>query len=140
MSAYLLDTNVVSELRKPSSRRDAQINVWAEGLNENQAYISVLTVVEIERGILMLERKDPLQASILRGWFEKAILEGYAERIIPFTLAAARIAASLQVPNPRSLADSLIAATALEHDLILATRNSADFQDMNIRMVNPWKN
>ncbi|MDR2586750.1 MAG: type II toxin-antitoxin system VapC family toxin [Coriobacteriales bacterium] len=138
MVGYLLDTNVISELRKPFSRRDARVATWAEQLSEQQVYLGVMTVAEIERGLLLLERKDPVQARSLRAWFETDILGGYAGRILPLSLAAARYAAALQVPNPQSLADSLLAATALEHNLTLATRNVKDFQTTGVRLVNPW--
>jgi predicted nucleic acid-binding protein len=139
MAGYLLDTNMVSELRKPVTRRPAQINTWAESLSEQSAYLSVLTVAEIERGLLLLERKDPVQARPLRAWFETDVLEGYAERILPLSLAAVRYAAMLQVPSPRPLADTLIAGTALEHNLTLVTRNVKDFLGTGIRIVNPWE-
>jgi predicted nucleic acid-binding protein len=139
MTGYLLDTNTVSELRKPASRRTAPINAWAEDLNEQQAYISVITVTEVERGLLLLERKDPAQAKALRKWFEINILEGYAERTLPLSRAVARRAAALHVPNPRPLADTFIAATAFEHRLTLVTRNTRDFQGTGVSLINPWE-
>jgi predicted nucleic acid-binding protein len=139
MTAYLLDTNMISELRKPISRRTEQFNTWAETLNEQQTYLSVITVAEVERGLLLLERKDPAQAKTLRLWFEINILEGYAARTLPLTLAIARHVAALQVPNPRPFVDSLILATALEHRLTLVTRNVKDFQNAGVTIVNPWE-
>ncbi|MDR2672400.1 MAG: type II toxin-antitoxin system VapC family toxin [Coriobacteriales bacterium] len=139
MTGYLLNTNIVSELRKPPARRPVLINTWAQELSEQQAYLSVITIVEIERGLLLLERKDAAQAQPLRRWFERDILEGYAERILPLSLKAARRAAALQVLNPRPLVDTFIAATALEHNLTLVTRNVKDFHDTGVRVTNPWE-
>jgi predicted nucleic acid-binding protein len=127
---FLLDTNVVSELRRPE-RADANVRV------EHYA-ISVVTVQELERGTLLMERRDPAQGAILRRWLEKEVLARLAPRILPIDVAIARRCAILHVPDPRPERDALIAATALTHGLTLVTRNVADFEQMGVALLKPW--
>ncbi|MFS3126930.1 type II toxin-antitoxin system VapC family toxin [Nocardioides sp. Bht2] len=134
--AYLLDTNVVSELRKANP--DHRVAAWAEEIGRRDAFISVVTIREIEAGVLAVERRDAPQGAPLRGWLEGTVLTRYADRLLPVDLAVARRAATLHVPDPRPERDMLIAATALEHGLIVATRNVSDFEPTGAKIVNPW--
>lgn len=133
--SFLLDTNVVSELRKRSA--DPRVAAWAESLNKREAFLSVVTIREIEAGVLLIERRDPAQGATLRSWLENVLVE-YSERILPIDLSIARCAAGLHVPDPRPERDALIAATALTRRLTVATRNISDFEPMNVPVHNPW--
>jgi len=133
---FLLDTNVVSELRKRTA--DPQVVAWASSLQKREAFLSVVTVREIEAGVLLVERRDGEQGARLRAWFEKSVLGGYADRILPVDLTVARIAAQLHVPDPRPERDALIAATALAHGATVVTRNVGDFEPMGVRVLDPW--
>ena len=134
---FLLDTNVVSELRRPE-RADASVRAWASGTPAELYAISVVTVLEIERGILLVERRDAMQAAVLRRWLEREILTPLADRILPIDTAIARRCANLHVPDPRPERDALIAATALTIGLTVVTRNVGDFEPMGVALINPW--
>lgn len=134
--SLLLDTNIVSELRKQHPAES--VAAWAEGIRHQDAFLSVVTIREIEAGVLMVERRDEAQGAALRSWLEKNLLEGYAGRILPVDLAVARRAAALHVPDPRPERDALIAATALVHSMTVATRNVSDFDPLGVDIVNPW--
>lgn len=140
MNGILLDTNVISELRKVNAgRADPQVAQWAAGIQTSRLYLSVITVQELELGILLRERRDTQQGAVLRLWFERQVLPTFAGRILPVTLAVARQCAALNVPNPKPERDGLIAATALVHNLIMATRNTKDFQGTGVQLLNPWQ-
>lgn len=134
---YLLDTNVVSELRRPD-RADANVLAWAATTPAEHYVLSVVTVQELERGTLLMERRDTKQGAILRRWLEGEVLSALAPRILPIDVAIARKCASLHVPDPRPERDALIAATALAHGLTVVTRNTADFEPMGVTVLNPW--
>lgn len=137
---YLLDTNVISELRKAKSKKaDNHVIEWANTISPTALFLSVITILELETGILLLERRDPLQAAVLRSWFNSHVLPAFSERILPFDAAVARCCAKLHVPNPCPDRDAIIAATALTHGMIVATRNIQDFKNMNIEVFNPWE-
>lgn len=135
---FLIDTNVLSELRN-RNRADAGVHAWAEEALEAELYISAVTVFELERGVLLIERRDVRQGVRLRAWLERHVLEPFAERILPINSVIARRAASLHIPNPRPERDALIAATALVHELTVVTRNVADFEPMGVALFNPWR-
>jgi predicted nucleic acid-binding protein len=136
----LLDTNVVSELRKvKTGKANPQFSVWAEQLQLSQLYISAITVMEIELGILQIERRDQHQAHILRQWFEHQILPTFEGRILPVDVKVALTCARLHVPDPRSERDALIAATAITHGMTVVTRNIADFKATHVGLFNPWQ-
>lgn len=134
---YLIDTNVWSELRNPG-RADSNVRSWAEASNPADLYLSVVTVFELERGVLLIERRDPQQGSRLRRWLEEHVLEPFDRQVLPIDAPIARRCAALHVPNPQPERDALIAATALTHGLTVVTRNVGDFQPMGVALLNPW--
>jgi predicted nucleic acid-binding protein len=136
---YLLDTNVVSELRKVrSGRADPAVAAWADAVEADALFLSAITLHEIELGVLRVERRDQRQGTVLRGWMEQALLPTFAERILPVDAAVARRSATLHLPDPRPLADAFIAATALVHGMTMVTRDVADFRSFGVDLVNPW--
>ncbi len=136
---FLLDTNVVSELRKVRlGRADRNVALWAEGVETAALYLSAITVQELEIGVLLAERRDPPQGAVFRRWFEDQVLPAFAGRVLPVDTAVARRSAVLHVPDPAPFRDSLIAATALIHHMTLVTRNVADFQASGVELLNPW--
>ncbi|HMR48648.1 MAG TPA: type II toxin-antitoxin system VapC family toxin [Arachnia sp.] len=136
MVKYLLDTNVLGELRKKSGA--SQVKKWIAGHPSSDLAISVVTVIEIETGILRVARRDAEQAALLTRWFEDRVLTGFADRILPLDLVSARRVAPLHVPDPAPSHDALIAGTALAHGLVVVTRNEADFRRVGVDIVNPW--
>ncbi len=134
---YLLDTNVVSELRK-AARADATVRAWAQSAPANSFWLSAITVLELEIGVLRVERRDASQGALLRQWLEGWVLERFGERILGVDVEIARRAAQLHVPDPRPERDALIAATALKHGLTMVTRNVGDFEPMGVSLLNPW--
>lgn len=136
---FLLDTNVVSELRKIGSQRaNPQVEKWAKSTSAAQTFISIVTVFELERGVLLIERRDRTQGEVLRQWLNEHVLGSYAERIIPITVDIVKRCALLHVPDPMSDYDAMIAATALEHGLTVVTRNTVDFERTGVRLFNPF--
>lgn len=137
---YLLDTNIVSELRKKSSgKADPNVVAWEIGVPAISIYISVVTVMELELGALRITRRDPAQGAILRSWIDNGVLSSFADRILSIDVDIARRAAALHVPDPRLDHDALIAATALVHSMTVVTRNTADFAPTGVRTFNPWQ-
>lgn len=135
---YILDTNVVSELRK-AKKADQNVTKWAQPLASASLYISVISLLELEIGILLMQRRDKQQGAILRAWMDRHVLPTFSGRILAIDTAVAQRCASLHVPNPRSDRDALIAATALVHGLTVATRNVVDFEGMEVGVINPWR-
>lgn len=136
---FILDTNVVSELRKVRlGRADAQVARWAERADTASMYLSVITVQELEIGVLLAQRRDPAQGALLRAWLDQQVLPAFAQRILPVDTAVARRSAMLHVPDPRPVRDGLIAATALVHGMTVVTRNVADFEPCGVTVLNPW--
>jgi hypothetical protein len=136
---YLLDTNVVSELRKVrAGKADPKVAAWADGVNAANLYISAITVHEIELGVLLMERKDAAQGALLRAWLEERVLPAFESRILPVDSAVARRSAALHAPDPRPARDAFIVATALVHRMVVVTRNVGDFQGTGVDIVNPW--
>lgn len=135
---YLLDTNVLSELREGKPRADAAVLAWAAGVPLSTQYVSSITLMEIEIGILRLERRSPPGGQALRIWLGK-VRRLFADRSLPVDDAVAQQCARLHVPDPASPHDALIAATALAHGMTLVTRNTADFEGMGVALLNPWQ-
>ncbi|VTU45589.1 putative ribonuclease FitB (plasmid) [Variovorax sp. SRS16] len=134
---YLLDTNVVSELRR-ASRADPRVLAWAHGVPTAALFISVITLLELEKGVLLAERRDPIQGAMLRAWLSGQVEPSFADRTLVIDAATAKRCAALHVPNPRPDRDSLIAATALEHGFAVVTRNVADFAGTGVAVLDPW--
>jgi len=136
---YLLDTNVISELRKAKANKaNPKVVAWAEHIPAPSLFLSVITLLELETGLLLIEQRDPSQGAVLRRWLETQVIPAFSERILPVNTSVARCCARLHVPDPRSDRDALIAATALIHDLTVVTRNVADFEPTGVRIINPW--
>jgi predicted nucleic acid-binding protein len=133
---FLLDTMVVSDLGK--ARLAPELSRWSEAAEIERSFLSVVSVEEIELGILLKERRDPAAAARLRRWFEGAVLGAFEGRILPVDLAVARRAAALHVDRTRPASDARIAATALVHGLTVATRNLEDFEGTGVHLVNPY--
>ncbi|HVE24756.1 MAG TPA: type II toxin-antitoxin system VapC family toxin [Sporichthya sp.] len=136
--SYLLDTNVVSELRKSRQRIAPQLRSWAERQITHELSVSVITVMEIEIGVARVERRDDAQGEMLRRWFDEELLGAFEGRVLAIDLDVFRRAANLHVPDPRPERDALIAATALTHGLTVVTRNAADFEPLGVAVLNPW--
>ncbi|MGU3668541.1 type II toxin-antitoxin system VapC family toxin [Methylobacterium sp. A49B] len=137
--SFLLDTNVVSELRKSGDgRADANVTRWLSAEDAGRFYLSAITVMELELGIRLVERRDAAQGARLRAWLDGQVLPVFAGRILPIDTAVALRCAGLHVPDPRPERDALLAATALVHAMTVVTRNTADFVPTGVRIVNPW--
>jgi hypothetical protein len=134
---YLLDTNVVSELRRPAAAE--AVRGWVRSQAVATLAISVITVMELEIGVHRVERRDPDQGEVLRRWLEQRVLTAFRDRVLPVDLAVARRAAELHVPDPGPERDSLIGATALVHGLTVVTRNVRDFAAASVPLLNPWE-
>jgi len=138
---YILDTNVVSELRKiRAGTADKGVMEWAESVDASELFVSSITIMELELGILSMERKDARQGALLRYWLEQHVLPEFTARTLPLDTAVALRCAKLHVPDKRGERDALIAATALVHGMTVITRNIADFQPTEVITFNPWEN
>ena len=137
---FVLDTNVVSELRKArQGKADANVVAWSQSVDAAQLFVSAITIMELELGVLAIERKDAAQGALLRAWLEQHVLPEFADRTLSVDTAVAQRCARLHVPDRRGERDALIAATALVHGMTLVTRNIADFQPTRVDLLNPWE-
>ncbi|MBN6067169.1 type II toxin-antitoxin system VapC family toxin [Aggregatibacter actinomycetemcomitans] len=136
---YLLDTNIVSELRKlEKGRADPNVTKWFQQVDLQQAYLSVITLFEIKIGILQLIRHDAQQATILQNWFTNTLLPNFENRILPLDQNVALACAELHIPDKKPLNGSYLAATAKVHHLKMVTRNLKDFQHSGVEIINPF--
>ncbi|HHJ40230.1 MAG: twitching motility protein PilT [Methylothermaceae bacteria B42] len=138
---FLLDTNVISELRKaPFGKANPNVVRWASARAVTDFYLSVVSMLELEHGVLLMERKDGRQGLALRQWLEGRVKSGFTERILPIDTEVAVCAARLHVPDPKPDRDALIAATAIVHGLTVVTHNLKDFSAMPVPVIDPWQN
>lgn len=136
---FLLDTNVLSELRKAGEgKADKNVIAWLSNEDAVNFYVSAITLMEIEIGILRMERRDASQGTRLRAWMRDRVLPEFSNRTLPLDNAVSLRCARLHVPNLRPERDAFIAATALVHGMTLVTRNVSDFSACGVTLVNPW--
>ncbi|MBB5441504.1 putative nucleic acid-binding protein [Paraburkholderia sp. Clong3] len=135
---FVIDTNVVSELRK-GRRADANLVAWAKSVDASALFVSAITIMELATGVLLKERSDPSQGALLRAWLDEHVLTEFADRVLPVDTGVALRCARLHVPDRRSERDALIAATAIVHGMTVVTRNVADFVATGVSLVNPWQ-
>ena len=137
---FLLDTNVISELRKSKAGKASHgVTGWAGDVPSNLMYMSVISLHELEHGVLLAERSDPAKGAILRSWLDNSVVPAFSERIVPVDAPIVARAASLHVPYPAPFRDALIGATALVHGLSVITRNVDDFERFEgLAVVDPW--
>lgn len=137
---YLLDTNVVSELHRAiRGKGDPQVTAWLAHTSLPACYLSVITLMELEIGILRLERRDMTQAMPLREWLEARVVPEFSGRVLAIDETVARRCAALHVPDPRPERDAMMAATALVHGMTVVTRNTADFEATGVALLDPWQ-
>lgn len=135
---YLLDTNVISEFRK-GTKANINVTAWARTISTSTLFVSVITILEIEMGVLQKERQDPSQGAILRTWVNSHVLPAFSERILNIDVAVAQRCAKLHIPDHKAERDALIAATALVHGMTVVTRNIKDFEETGVEFLNPWE-
>jgi toxin FitB len=135
---YLLDTNVVSELRN-ARRTHPSVRAWVDSVPLQAQYLSVVSILELEIGILRRERRDASQGALLRNWLRNQVVPNFSDRILPVDHAIAVRCAAVQVPDARPYRDSFIAATALVHGMTVVTRNTNDFAPTGVSLLNPWE-
>jgi predicted nucleic acid-binding protein len=135
---FLLDTNVISELRRPE-KADSNVAAWAGAIPAASFFLSAISILEIELGTLQIAHKDAVQGAVLRAWIDNQILPRFDGRILAVDTAVAQRCARLHVPDPRAERDVLIAATAMVHGLTVVSRNVADFEPIGVALLNPWE-
>jgi len=137
---YVLDTNVVAELRKAKSgKADPKVTAWAQSVAASSLFLSTMTVLEMEIGTLLIERRDAVQGAVLRAWLDRYVLSAFSGRILDVDTAVATRCGRLHVPDPKAERDALIAATALVHGMTVVTRNVHDFEPTGVEILNPWE-
>lgn len=137
---FVLDTDEVSELRKVrAGKADPNVAAWSESVDAAELFVSAITIMELELGVLSIERKDATQGALLRSWLEQHVLPEFSGRTLPIDTAVAQRCARLHVPDKRGERDALIAATALVHGMTVVTRNVADFEATGVPILNPWE-
>ncbi|QAY72025.1 type II toxin-antitoxin system VapC family toxin [Agromyces protaetiae] len=136
--SWLLDTNIISELRRPTAVANPGVVEWAASQDPDSLYLSAITVLELEIGVRRKERTDAVQGAMLRRWLDGDVLPTFSGRIVSVDTAVAVRAGTLHVPDPRPERDALIAATATVHGLTVVTRNIRDFADLGATLLNPW--
>jgi predicted nucleic acid-binding protein len=137
---YVLDTNVVSELRKVRmGKADPNVASWAKSVDAADLFVSAITILELELGVLSIVRKDATQGAVLRSWLDQQVLPEFSGRTLPIDTTVAQRCTRLNVPDKRGERDALIAATALVHGMTVVTRNVVDFQSTGVTILNPWE-
>lgn len=137
---FVLDTNVVSELRKVRyGKVEANVAAWAQSVDASALFVSAITILELELYVLSTERKDAAQGGLLRAWLEQPVLPEFSGRTLPAETAVALRCVSLHVPDKRDERDAFIAATALVHGMTVVTRNVADYQSTGVPLISPWE-
>jgi predicted nucleic acid-binding protein len=138
---FVLDTNVVSELRKVrSGKANPGVATWAERVSSAELFISAITIQELEHGVLLMERSDSAQGAVLRAWLDESVAAAFTGRVLPFDERVARRAAALHVPDPVPFRDALIGATALVHGMTVVTRDRKDFERFDaLDILDPWR-
>ena len=138
---YGLDTHVIAELRQGRPKQPAQVRPWAAGQQARQLFLSAISILELEKGVMSLQKNDdrraPPQGATLRVW-PTGVRATFAGRILPFTDSTATLCAAVHVPNPRSDRDDMIAAAALDYGMTVVTRNVAGFVGTGVQLVNPF--
>jgi toxin FitB len=132
---FLLDTNVVSEIRR---NRDAHVRAWAKAVDDVDLHLGVMTLGEIRKGTELLRGRDPRQADVFAGWLDE-LHRLFADRIMPIDARIAEEWGRLSATTPRNTVDSLIVATARVHGLTVVTRNIGDFEGCGVPLLNPWQ-
>ena len=136
---YLLDTNDVSDLRKAkTTRADKNVTAWAISVPATSLFLSAISILELETGVLLIERRDAVQGALLRVWLDDYVIPAFSGRILAIDTAVAQCCAKLHVPDPGAERDTLIAATALVHGMTIVTRNVMDFEQTGVKILNPW--
>ena len=137
---YLFDTNILSEIRKINDpKTPPQFTAWFDSIDLDRCHLCVITLLEIEQGILCVRhRGDEAQFARLQRWLNDTVIPTFDARILPVDRHATRICARLHVPDQRPYNDALIAATAIRNDLTLVTRNTCDFAELNVPLLNPF--
>jgi predicted nucleic acid-binding protein len=135
--SYLLDTNVVSELRRPDRARPSVV-AWAASVPVSAMALSAISILELRLGMLQLARRDPTAGAAIGNWIDRQVVDRFRDRILPVDLEVVLKCAELHVPDPRSERDALIAATALVNNLTVVTRNTGDFAQTGVKLLNPW--
>lgn len=136
---YLLDTNVVSELRKiGDGKADPNVLSWVRSIPVGSMFLSAITILELETGVLRIERRDAPQGAMLRAWLEGHVLPTFRGRILSVDTEVALRSARMHVPSRRAALDALIAATALVNGMTVVTRNVTDFRSLGVPLLNPW--
>lgn len=137
--AFVLDTNVISEFRKVQAGKGAAgVAEWAANVARSDLYLSAITVMELEMGVRLMERRDVAQGALLRRWITRVVLPEFSARILAFDADVAVRAAALHVPNPRPWRDAAIAATAMVYGMTVVTRNTSDFKPTGVAVFDPW--
>jgi predicted nucleic acid-binding protein len=142
---YLLDTNVISEMRKDSRTKassaemDRRVKKWVKSVSHSDLYLSVISILELERGFYLLSRRDPAQADVIRAWVHARVLPSFAGRVLSVDLAVAQRCAAFSAQDPIELRDSLIAGTALVHGMVVVTRNVRHFAITGATVLDPWE-
>ena len=138
--SYLLDTNVISELRKiGDGKADPNVVAWIGAEDTANFFLSAITILELERVVLSVQRRDVAQGARLRAWLDNHVRPEFSGHILPVDDEIATRCAHLHIPDRRNEADALIAATALVHGLTMVTRNIRDFEGTGVIMIDPWR-